>query len=132
MLTEENGFLDVHVVIFNKGGTPAHIMNGQVSLDWLFTHSPKTHITNGRFEKSTLTAGAAITLSVNLIESRLMQAFAIDEARKSSPGMRMRCEGVIVYSDDNGITRKTGFGRLRNEATQNWDIDTNTEYEYAD
>lgn len=82
MLTETNDSLDIHIAIFNKGGTPAHIMDGTVSLDWLWMHSPKSHITKGTFGKQTLTAGAASTLSICLKDERLMHSVSQDEAKR--------------------------------------------------
>lgn len=49
-----------------------------------------------------------------------------------SDRMRLRCEGTLVYKDDNGMERRTGFSRLRNAVSEKWEVDPDPEYEYAD
>lgn len=58
-----------------------------------------------------------------------MYRFSVDS--KYSSGMRLRCEGTIIYMDENQVERRTGFSRLRNANTEKWEVDPDPEYEFA-
>lgn len=131
-IIESDDALSVKVVAFNKGGTPAHIKNGDVSFDWIFMHATKSHITTAHFDAATIPPGAEHTLDIPFSDHWMMYKFSVDDAEKRPdyPQMTLRCQGTIAYSDDTGITRLVGFSRKRLEKTKTWTIDTDPEYEY--
>lgn len=133
-ISQTENSLSVKVIVYNKGGSAGHIIKSNITLSWLFTYSEPSPIGETAFQPVSLHPGEDKPLQIDLSGSWIEYKFSIDEAEKkpSYPGMRLRCEGVIVYTDDNGTTRKTGFSRLRDHSTNSWIICDDREYEYHD
>ena len=129
-LTESESSLFIEIVAVNKGGGTAHLLEGAVSLDWIYTHSSKSHIATAHFAQSIIQPGEQQPLKIVLDDSWVVYRFSVNP--DYSDRMRLRCEGTLVYKDDNGMERRTGFSRLRNAVSEKWEVDPDPEYEYAD
>ena len=127
---EEDDSLSLEVTVVNTGGTAGQISEGHIALDWIWAHSKKSPVATASFEPSTLEPGEQRPLKITLSGNWVMYKFSVDP--EYSSGMRLRCEGTILYADDNGVVRRTAFSRLRNASTEKWEIDPNPEFEYAD
>ena len=128
-LTESESSLFMEIVAVNKGGGTAHLLEGAASLDWIYTHSSKSHIATAHFAQSVIQPGEQQQLKIVLDDSWVVYRFSVDP--DYSARMRLRCEGTLVYKDENGMERRTGFSRLRNAVTEKWEVDTDPEFEYA-
>lgn len=58
-LEETDDSLSIRVVVVNKGGSVAHIREGTVSLDWIWTRSPKSPVATACFAPATLLPGTS-------------------------------------------------------------------------
>lgn len=58
--------------------------------------------------------------------------FAIPNRTDIVSGTRWYCIGYIIYKDEIGINRKTGFCRKFNFEEQTWDRESDEDYDYCD
>jgi hypothetical protein len=50
---------------------------------------------------------------------------------ENDPPLHLRCVGYVLYADDGGSQRRSGFSRIYDPRTRRWDREENPDYEYS-
>jgi hypothetical protein len=106
-------------VIQVRSGTIVLKAKEKIPTDISFSFHEDFKITLVSREKELFPANGGNTLEGN----QAMEIFAGSHA--------LLCMGIIVYTDENGIQRETGFCRRYRSREREWDTISESEYEYA-
>jgi hypothetical protein len=132
-LEETGEFVHVTIVVANRGGLPAYIHDGKITLWWLYEKPSKKEIKSMTIGASTVQPGSQNTFGMSLTGGdTLRYRHYANEVAKSpdNPLIRLRCEGTLSYFDDSGACRYMGFSRTHDVVTEQWITSTDTSREY--
>lgn len=120
----------------NIGESTAHI---QQIRSRVLIHDARYQIPTNLTLRPTIVDGQMIAYDIPL-KGGEKELFSVDDgtAPRNNESMEvygetknLYCIGVILYSDDNGTERETGFCRKWNFRADGWETIGNSEYEYA-
>ncbi len=133
-LEESENSFHVKVVIANRGGLPAYIHGGDITLSWLYKHPSKMDIKPMILGSSTVQPGSQNSFGMSMRDNDMLRyKHYLTEATKRpehNPIIRLRCEGTLSYFDDSNAYRYIGFSRIHDVETGQWTPSTDTSREY--
>jgi len=138
-----DGMWKVELILANMGSTRAHVEKCEVKFVWLKDDplpwvSRVTPIAAKQWEGFLMLAAArhalelvipyqsGFSITLGTVETMLKMPSGHDQ------GTWPICHGTIVYADDNGSRRETGFFRKWNISTEQFEISEDAEFEYQD
>ena len=128
----------IDMVIANVGGTTAYLDPWSLRMEWddPMQNEKNSQIAQLSFAGLTLVGGESRGIEAAIAKYRFgasMRSVTITAQKFGSPQRRYPvASGTIVYTDDNKITRKTGFRRRWDAKEERFTPSTDPEFEYQD